>query len=574
LQVFYGIILSVQKGQKFNKFIHLYLNIILKNMRKKFFINITVLSCALALSFALITPAKAFYLEVPQFVKDIFQKIKSNSVAAQESAATISPEQTTQPTEQQTIPTQENQNTYNMPAYSQPINDQMNQQPTQTCNINGVETPGACSNYPSQNNFQNQPMIDGQSGEQQSGGQQYGPGPMDEEKMKQQQEQQLKDMKRGATQMERRVKQFETVLAKEVKKGTAIPEGVNEKLVQAKAMIDKLKNATTVEEIQDFDMSEFNDIMDSLEEIRQNVFEAAQRLAQIKKDMDRGPTKGLKEFEKQLAKLKKQKITIPAEITDGIAKIKEILSVIKNAKTLDEVESAGLEDLSDLFDSMDQYRQQLEYMSRWPQTLKQVDKQMTNLNKSLKRMKTIVASLAKKEIDLQSNYTAFEEAVAKMKTVRDEAVAKVQAGVWEDALDMLENDFFGQMDDVMQNQIVIESMSNLGRFTSNFKTNISSTQRQINSLKKKKIDITELQELLDQAKTKGNEVVALIKVKPIDAEAILSGMEEMEDLRQQFGDKYSELSGSVEDMPWEQGQPQQVQSLNMPSSLNQYVNKN
>ena len=103
-----------------------------------------------------------------------------------------------------------------------------------------------------------------------------------------------------------------------------------------------------------------------------------------------------------------------------------------------------------------------------------------------------------------------------------------------------------------------------------FKNELKKAQQQINQLKKKKVDVTELQAIYDDTKTKGNETLALIKVKPIDEEAVITAMEEMGDLRVEFGDKVAELQGDdVVDMPWEQGS-QQFKEVKMAPNFNQY----
>ena len=141
-------------------------------------------------------PAKAFWFEPPQIIKDWLASLKNNKTIAQEE-----PVMTPPPTDS-TAPMPPQDGTYQQPIYQtqpmptsdqgyqqqpqpMPVYDQNYQQPpmnngNQTCNINGKEMPGPCDQYNNQGSMQ--------------GGQgQGGPSP-------EQQARQLKDMKRGALQ--------------------------------------------------------------------------------------------------------------------------------------------------------------------------------------------------------------------------------------------------------------------------------------------------------------------------------------------------------------------------------------
>ncbi len=473
----------------------------------------------------------------------------------------------------------------------------------QTCNINGVEMPGPCpaSTAPQMNQ---QPTMGGEGGYNQpnqmgpgpqqggnygpgdQGGQmgpggqegQQGPSQEDQERMQQQQEQrqkqqedrQLKEMKRNVRQMENGIKQFEKMIQKAEKSGTVVPAEIKEKLERAKNIIAAIKSATTMDEMQSAGAEDFGDLMQELDHARQDIFEKAQRLQDVKRGV-KGMEQGMRMFEKQLAMFAKQKVAVPQDVTDTLAKIKEMIGKIKNAQTWDEIEAAGLEDMQDLFQKLDESRQQLEVLARWPQTLKQVDRELKRLTTELKKTKAMADRLVKKGVDVSGVAAEFEAAVNKLKSVRDDAVAKISAGQSEEAFDLLENEFFGQMQDVWEFQQVIMMMSNLGQFASQFKQGINQSQNQLRMLQRKKIDITELQDMLNQAKAKGNEVLALMKVKPIDQEAIMSGIQELEDLRQEFESKMEELTGKESGpMPWEQG-PQQFQRMEMSSGIQKFI---
>ena len=109
------------------------------------------------------------------------------------------------------------------------------------------------------------------------------------------------------------------------------------------------------------------------------------------------------------------------------------------------------------------------------------------------------------------------------------------------------------MQDVWESHRIIMTMSNLGRFAADYKRGLADAQRTIRQLKARKIDVSELDELFAQAKTKGEEIKTLMKAKPPDVDAILEGLQELENIKQAFWQKVSELRGEEEVRPWEQG---------------------
>jgi chromosome segregation ATPase len=396
-----------------------------------------------------------------------------------------------------------------------------------------------------------------------------------EDQMKQQQENQqqnearrLKDTQRGAKQWGLQLKEFERAKKSYEKGGGVVEQSTNDDLQKAKDIIQAIKNAKTGEELDAIAGDELNGLMQSLEENRRDIFEAKQRLDDMRRGM-KGMGTNLKQLERQITNLAKKKIVIPTEITENVTKVRAIITAVTAAKTWEEAETAGIEDLQDSMQALDESRQQLEMLARWPQTLKQINNELKNLDRQLKRDKIIVERLAKKEIDMSVNLGGFNDAIAKLKAVRDDATAKIAAGDSEGAFDVIESDFFGQMEDVWQFDRVIQTMNNLGQFKSDFKKRAAQADSMIKKWSKKK-DVIEAKELLAELKAKGNEILEMIKSKDIDEDTVMSALSEMEDIGQQFEDVMSELTGESEEMPWETG-PQQFKQVQMPSSVSRNI---
>ncbi|MFH1193592.1 MAG: hypothetical protein V1661_01200 [bacterium] len=553
-------------------------------MSKRHFARIFGAAIVFAVAISVALPAQAFYLEMPR----IFQKVKAQQDLY--SGQALSPggpgEQgtggqggSTPPGTGQQQPQQQPQQQLQQNQNNQPWADMCSNNTELAC-VDGsgnfvasakvgsdgkpvcpANSSAQCGNY-SQQNKQQGPNNQGQGqqfgpGNQMQGGQQ-GQNPEDQAR-------QLKDMQRGAKQMKVQLNKLTLVFQSAEKKGTIIPDEIKQKLEQAKQMIAAIDAASGTEGLQDIDMGELGSLVQELEQARRDVIEAAQRLQDIKRGMQ-GMEKGLVMFEKQIAKLTKQNIAIPAEVTENINKIKSIIAAVKQAKTWDEAMDAGIEDMQDLMQNLDQYRQQLEMLARWPQTIKQLAKDVKQMDSALKRDKLIVDKLSKKGIDLNNVYSQFEEAVNKIKAARDEATNKMNSGDAEEAFNMLQDDVFTQMDDVWQHDRVIQMMSNLGRFTSDFKRGIAQAQATIKKLQKKKLDTSMLQDLLSQSQSKGQEILDMMKSSEIDEDLISTALEEIQNLQQEFQDEVSNLTGEEQAMPWDTGK-QQFNQISVPSSI-------
>lgn len=493
------------------------------------------ISCLLIVSCLIfVAPAKAFYFEVPKVLKDLWPL----SVKAQEAKESVltTPDQTMMPVQPET-----------------PSQSIINNPPADTCRVNGVDQPGSCADW--NQKIEMQPAQP-QSGQMNEPGQINEPREMN--KPGPNQEQMLKDMKRGANDIDRQLKKFKSMIVKFEKKGIIISDDIKIKMDELNALIQKFQSATSVEEIADLDMNDLQGKMQDLEQERQNL----EQMDNIMREMKRIES-SVKMFEKQVQKLAKQKVAAPAEVADNLAKIKSLIADIKVGKM------DNAQDIFDLIQQLDQNRGEMEMLARWPQTVKEMNQQVKNLEKELKRDKTIVDRLKKKGVDLSSIYSQFEEAIGKLKETREEAKTQISDDV-SGTFEKVQNDFFGQLDDVWENSKIIAAMSNFARFRSDSNRELNKAQQQINALKKKKIDTSELEDLLAQVKGKVAEIKELIGAKPLDPDAIIDVLSDLQNLNQDFGDKTVELTGMESVMPWEKG-PQQFQSIQVTPNLDKLI---
>ena len=367
-----------------------------------------------------------------------------------------------------------------------------------------------------------------------------------EEAQKKAEQAQLNGMKKSVPSLEKGLATMENNINKLAQKGSIIPDEVKNKIARQKEIIKTIKDATTVDQIESVDMDEFSENMNSLGEDVGNIT----KLTAIKKAVLQ-MEKAVISFDKQVEKVKKQGVIIPGEVATNLSKAKTLISTIKNGKTMEEIETAGFYEFDDIMESLNNERENLEYLARWPKIMKEVDKQIAKLDLTYKNLKVKVDALNKKGIDVSDNYIKFNEAIINLKNVKAEAIAKMKEGQGEEALTILEDNFFAELDNVYENQRVIEQMNGLGKFNAEYKKELANIDLRIKALKKKKVNVTELNTLLSETKTLANKVLDLMKAKPIDNVAINEAIENFENKRQAFYDKLDELDTTNDIMVWE-----------------------
>ncbi len=486
-------------------------------MNKKF-VAVSSLLLSLVLTFSVTQPAKAFYLEVPEFFKTALKSLQSKKALAQE-GGTVAPTSPPPPSN-----------------------------PTPPPPPNPTQPPSP----PVDSGSFKPPALQPQEGQT--------PGNNLE----------FKQLHQGAEQMDNGLRKFDSMMKGSERDGGKLPPGTRDNFDRAQGMVNKSKSAQNSEDAQNINGDELDQSMRSLDQSRQEMMQKERRLKDMRRMLS-GMERAVTMFERQVTKLTKQKIAVPQNVTDALQKVKDVIAKLKATEDADEAEEL-MQDLPDLMDTLNESRQQLEMLSRWPQTLKQLDRELKNLTRELSRSKAVVDRLLKKEIDLTQTYSQFEAAVNKLKGVRDEAVAKVASGNAEEAFELLEEDFFGQMQDVWEHQRVIQTMSNLGRFVSDFSRGVNDANRTIATLKRKKIDTSDLEGLLVEIKAKGEEVKTLLKAQPLDDEAVMSILQDLENTRQQFENQRGDLLGEEETRPWEGG-GQNFKSLELPPGFKQAAKK-
>ena len=273
-----------------------------------------------------------------------------------------------------------------------------------------------------------------------------------------------------------------------------------------------------------------------------------QRFKQMKQGMAQF-AKGVKMLKASVAKVKtklqKCGVGLPEELANALSAADGLTTKIQEAQTADELEEV-IADIEDIGSVMQEWGPKLGNLTRICSMTKQADKDMKSVNTYVTRIEKQVK--AYKKVDLTELLGQYKQEVTLLSTALTDAKA-LSATDPEGALEMIENDFYGQMDNVKNARTSVEMALNVSKGLTTAKQEIKTFEQQIKKLKSKKIDTAAADELLAALKTQVDELKQLVASKNFTAEDMVDKVETVFDTKQQLSDTLDELRGGAEYMP-------------------------
>lgn len=239
-----------------------------------------------------------------------------------------------------------------------------------------------------------------------------------EERQKQQQQRMLGDMKRGSAQMERQLSMIEKRIAGLKNKGAIIPADVRGAIDQIKALVDKMKNATSPEDMEalmgDHD---FGDLMQTINEGMQKA-EMSTQLPRMLKEANRMLKQQQTSLARAQTRAKSMKINVDSVLTGWQKSVDAIVQGIADAGQASQ--NNNPEDAMDIlkdkvFDAFQEiggWEQTFSTVSNSQQMLKQADRELVKIDKQITRLK-------KQKEDTAELESLIVEARAKIAEIKD-----------------------------------------------------------------------------------------------------------------------------------------------------------
>lgn len=248
----------------------------------------------------------------------------------------------------------------------------------------------------------------------------------------------------------------------------------------------------------------------------------------------------MKRVKNQVNLYKKKGVTIPEELQSAIDNINSISEKIKLAQNADELDEV-MGEYEDSIDIIREWMPKLPRLAVLPKMTKQADKEV---NRALKIYISLEKKVTSSKLEFGNQLAEFKADIEKQSILLAEIkiISKTDP---EDALDKLQDEFFPDLDNMWEKQKVIETALNIRKGIGQMALEIKNSQKIIITLKKKKIETSELEGLIKTAKSQLEEIKKLAAAKPIDTDAAIEAVDNLMETKQAFNDKVQELTGET-----------------------------
>lgn len=296
-----------------------------------------------------------------------------------------------------------------------------------------------------------------------------------------------------------------------------------------------------------------------------------EQMKQIEKQKTTQMKKGLGSFVKQMTKIKnsvgdyeKKGVVLPEELKAALTKIDEYIKIINTSEKSEELEGV-IDNFSEATDVIQEWLPKLPKLLQLPKVIKQAEKELAKVdaayNKDVKQM-------AKSKVDAADVLAQFKTDIDSQKNLLNEVktLAKTDS---EAAFDKLTDEFFGNLDNVWENEKVIQMSLNIKKAMTQMTSEMKLADKTIAGLKKKKVNTTELESLLAQSKLKFEDLKKLVNAKPFNGDVVMDGIDSLMESKQVFADKLEDITGSTEFKPQLSPVPAAPKMPNLQSSIPQ-----
>ena len=279
---------------------------------------------------------------------------------------------------------------------------------------------------------------------------------------------------------------------------------------------------------------------------QQGQMDAQQKAQQAM--MLKGMQQGMASFGSQLTRIKariatleKKGVKAPSDLTEALAKADDLISKVKAAQSYDEVDALDVPGtMQDVGDALREQLPNLERLANLTKIYTTIEGQIKTLDRQLAADK----ALAKRsKIDLSDVVAAFETDLTKLKAAYAADKAKIAVGDVEEGFDLLQQDVFDAMDSVGEHHAVIQQMSRLSATISQADRDLKQKQKQLDGLKRKKLNTAAAQAILDTAKGKLADLKAAASAKPADPDVMTGILQDLQDIGDQFNAEVNGLNG-------------------------------
>jgi len=257
------------------------------------------------------------------------------------------------------------------------------------------------------------------------------------------------------------------------------------------------------------------------------------QMKQQLKQMERGITN----IARSIARIKKAGGSVPSEYEATIAELQAAIATVKNATEESDEVDAAMEVLMDKSSDLHELGPKLGMLEQFPRILKEATKQLAQarkqLTKAVTRAKKAGVDVSAIQSSIESKLTAIESDIAAAKSAADP----------EEGMESLRDNAFEAMEDIRDEMMVLENISNSSRMVKEAEKEIARIERASATLKRQKKDTTVLNELIAEMKAQLAEIKSLMQQSGIDKEDLFEALSEGERIRNDAQEELARLRG-------------------------------
>lgn len=274
-----------------------------------------------------------------------------------------------------------------------------------------------------------------------------------------------------------------------------------------------------------------------------------------------GEVKRMKsDITRQEKTLKKCGIGLPADVTAAIAETDSLLTKAAASKDFEEIQNAQME-LQEKMQVVRESQQSFGYLQGFCRMLPEGDKMLKRAAKEFNRVAK--AASRNKDLDLSELKADYETELSKVKGVLDQVKQKMTTEP-EEAMEMMQNDFFAGFEDVFNAIGLIDALANSSKGVKSLESQLKRVKKNLASLTKKGKDTSELSGAVSEFESAINDLKALRKQKKFDPEDMMGAFEDAFGALEEVGNALEELGVRNPDYAKNFSMPKNGPQFNVP----------
>lgn len=271
-----------------------------------------------------------------------------------------------------------------------------------------------------------------------------------------------------------------------------------------------------------------------------------------------GEVKRMKsEITRQEKSLKKCGIGLPQDVTAALADTDAILAKAAAGTDFEEIQNAQM-DLQEKMQVVRESQMSFGYLQGFCRMLPEADKMLKKATKEYNRV--VKAASRNKELDLSEVKADYEAEFNKLQGVLNQVKEKMTVAP-EEAMEMMQDDFFPGFEDVFNSIGHIDALANSSKGVKSLESQLKRAKKNLSTLQKKGKDVADLSDAIGQLESAVSEAKSVSRQRKFDPEELMGAFEDAFEALDQVSNALGELGVR---------NPDYAKSFNMPKNGPQF----